>query len=760
MKFRQSSRGKGLVIYCLLLLALAFSGCAGSPAARRDKHVARGRQFAEKHDYSRAILEFKNAAKATPKDPEVYYQLGMAYLGTRDFRSALGAFRQTLALNPKHAQAQLRIAQMQAATPNEKLWKDADSTLKALVESAAPTPEMLQTLALTEFKLHDMEHAIQDFERVLAQSPGELSASVMLAMAKLSLKDAKGAEQVLQKASKDAPASADAHRVLADFYRDQKRLPEAEAELRRALEIDPNSGPSILDLAKLELAEGRNQEAEQNFKRLAAFESYKPVYAYFLFEQGRRDDAIREFERVARENPDDREARTNLVAAYHTANRMEDVNRVLGAALKKNPKDVDALLQRGEILVQTGKYEQAEIDLNQVRSLRPTAPEVHYVLAKLNQARGSTLAYRQELSEALRLNPHLERIRVELAQSLLTHSGARAALAVLDSAPAAQSRSIPILVERNWTLWALGDTAEMRKGIDRGLLQVRSADLLIQDGLCKLRSGDFAGARTALGEAFKIDPADLRALKALHQTYVAQKNGPMALQKVKEYAARQPKSAPVHEFLGTLLVANGDRTQARAAFAAAKLADPQSVDPDFSLAQLDVMEGKPEDARKRLEGVLATHSSNATAELWLGNLDDQRGNYPAAIEHFRKVVQMSPDNGQASNNLAYLLAEYGKQPDVALKYAEKAVEIAPDRPAYCDTLGWILYRKGVYSSAVRYLEQASRDPGNVVWKYHLAMAYAKAGQVSRGRTTLEAALKINPNLPEAKTAQQMIGASR
>jgi Tfp pilus assembly protein PilF len=97
---------------------------------------------------------------------------------------------------------------------------------------------------------------------------------------------------------------------------------------------------------------------------------------------------------------------------------------------------------------------------------------------------------------------------------------------------------------------------------------------------------------------------------------------------------------------------------------------------------------------------------------------------------------------------------------VALKYAEKAVEIAPDRPAYCDTLGWILYRKGVYSSAVRYLEQASRDPGNVVWKYHLAMAYAKAGQVSRGRTTLEAALKINPNLPEAKMAQQMIGASR
>jgi hypothetical protein len=39
------------------------------------------------------------------------------------------------------------------------------------------------------------------------------------------------------------------------------------------------------------------------------------------------------------------------------------------------------------------------------------------------------------------------------------------------------------------------------------------------------------------------------------------------------------------------------------------------------------------------------------------------------------------------------------------------------------------------------------------------MAYSKAGDTARGRATLEAALKLNPNLPEAKIAQQMIGAS-
>jgi len=133
----------------------------------------------------------------------------------------------------------------------------------------------------------------------------------------------------------------------------------------------------------------------------------------------------------------------------------------------------------------------------------------------------------------------------------------------------------------------------------------------------------------------------------------------------------------------------------------------------------------------------------------------------AAIDLYRRVAEANPDSAQASNNLAYLLAEYQNKPDEALKYAEKAVQLVPEDPAYCDTLGWILYRKGVYASAVPYLERATAHQAkdNAIWKYHLAMAYAKAGNGARGQAVLEAALKANPNLPEAKIAQQVVGAS-
>jgi tetratricopeptide (TPR) repeat protein len=184
------------------------------------------------------------------------------------------------------------------------------------------------------------------------------------------------------------------------------------------------------------------------------------------------------------------------------------------------------------------------------------------------------------------------------------------------------------------------------------------------------------------------------------------------------------------------------------------------VHADLSLAQVDTSEGKLENARKRLQGVLASNTNNETARVWLGNIEAMMGNRNVALDHFRQVVETNPANAQATNNLAYLLAEYSNKPEEALKYAEKAVQISPSEPSYCDTMGWILYRKGLYTQAIGYLQRASANKADVVWKYHLAMAYAKAGDMAKGRTTLNAALQINPRVPEAKMAQDLIGQTK
>jgi Tfp pilus assembly protein PilF len=760
MRFRQSSGALRRALY-LVLFALALSSCVSSPTVKSARFIESGKKLLAGKDAPRAILAFKNAIKAVPKNPEAYYQLSLAYLAAGDLQSAVKCLVTAIQLDPKHTAARLELAQLESGASDQGALQDADRRLQALLQEKPDNPDALHALALTELKMGDTAEAMRHLDMAIAAAPQELMIAITLAQAKLEQKDPKGAEAILLKACQSSPKSVDAVVVLGEFYFSQNKTAEAEQQFHRALSMDPNFSGAWLNLGTLQDQMGRKQEAEQSFKRLSGMPDFKQVYGIFLFEQGRKDEALREFERLYKENPDDRMIRTRLVALYRSANRGPDAEKVLSQALKKNGRDLDALLQRGEMYLAGGKYEQAEGDLNRVVQLKPDSAELRYVLAKLYQARGSEGRYKQEMAKALELNPFLLPVRLEFAQSLLARNNAQAALDVLDGAPQGQKQSIPVLVERNWALWSLGNLAEMRKGIDQGLERARSADLLIQDGLWRLRAGDPARARVAIEEALKIDPADLRALLALRQTYIAQKNAPMALEIVKEFAGKNPKSAPIQHFFGLLLMAHGDVKQAQVAFAAAVAADPGFREADLALVQTDVLQGKADDARKRLKAILSRDEGNPKAQLWLGILEEKLGDRNAAIDLYRKVAQANPDSAQASNNLAYLLAEYGNKPDEALRYAEKAVELVPEDPAYCDTLGWILYRKGVYDSAIPYLERASAHEAKdtVIWKYHLAMAYAKAGNVTRGRTTLEAALKLNPNLPEAKIAQQVVDAS-
>src|SRR5215467_13469321 len=82
----------GLIIFLVAL----FAGCSRDPVAREAKALERGKSLLERRDYSRALLEFKNATQAMPKDAEPYYQAGLASLGLGDGRNAVAYFNKTL----------------------------------------------------------------------------------------------------------------------------------------------------------------------------------------------------------------------------------------------------------------------------------------------------------------------------------------------------------------------------------------------------------------------------------------------------------------------------------------------------------------------------------------------------------------------------------------------------------------------------------------------------------------------------------------
>jgi tetratricopeptide (TPR) repeat protein len=752
MKIKTSHRRTGLVL-CVLIACLSLAACSSSPEAKSAKFMDAGKKFLVQKDPNRAIIQFRNAAQATPNRPEIYYQLALAYLDAKDIRQGVLALRKAVEIDPKHQAAQLKLSQLMASVNDPEILKDARERLEGVLQNDPASGDALHALALTELKLGDTKDGMQHLQQAVAAAPQELRIAVTLAQAKLQQGDAKGAEEALKKLLDLSPKRSEIRTTLADFYVSQKRYPDAEAQLKSALELDPKSTDALLSLGRLQYALGRKQEAEQTFKRAAGFDQTRIIYGVFLSTEGRTAEAISEFERLYKANNDDRQARTSLVLAYYKGGRAADGQRILADALKRNGKDIEALFQRGELYLESREYSQSEADLSQVLKMKPDAPEVHYVLAKLYQAQGKSLLYRQELSDALKLNPFLAAIRAEAARELVSSGNPQAGLDLLNAAPGDQKNSVALITERNWAFWYLGKLPEMRASLDQGLAQMKTSTLLLQDGLWKLRSGQTAAAKSSLEAALNVDPTDVRALAALRQSI----QGPGATQKVKDYAGQNPKSAPVQEYLGIVLVANGDRVGARKAFEASKAADPNFVNADMRLVQVDVLDQKFDDARTRLQKLISAGKGNPRLELWLANLEVVKGNYDAALALYQKVVAEDPTNAAALNNLAYLLADYAKRPDDALKYAEKAVELAPTDPNSADTLGWILYQKGLYSNSLQYLElAAASSKGSVVSKYHLAMAYAKAGQQTKSKATLDAALKLDPKRPEARLAQELV----
>jgi cellulose synthase operon protein C len=742
----------------LLLAVFVLAGCL----RKHDEgyFLKTGKEFREKKDYPRALLQFKNAAQVKPTDPEPYYQAGLTHLRTGDYRSAVAAYKKAVGLNPKHAGAQLGLAQLMAASRDKGVATEAQERAKAVVKDAPDNDAALNILALTELNLGQTKDAQKHLEEAFQKFPQNLKVAANLASMKLSQRDFKGAEEILTKAAAEAPKSAKPPVALGRLYAMRHNFPEAERQFLHALEIDPKYAVALLDLADLQMLEGAIDRAEQTYKRIAALPEgeYKHAHAVFLFRQGRNETAIAEFEKLFQQDHHARATRTRLVEAYLRTGKLANAVTLLTAVLKENGKDQDALLQRAEISIIGKNFKQAEEDLDSVLHLQPDSAEAHYLLSAAHDARGAQRSRKEELAKALELHPAMLQARLELAQCYIASGNFRNAMDLLEQAPPAQQQTLGAIVQRNWALAGLQNWADLRKSIDQGLALARTPDLLLQDGMFRMQQKDYAGARSSLEEGLK-KAKDPRLLKALAGTYMAQNQRSAALRAIEEQVAQAPKSAELKCFLGQWLLATGSPQRAKAAFLAARELAPKFIDADLGLAQTDVATGNLNAATQRLTGLLGSAGENPKIRLMLGTIEESANSPDRAVEQYRKALQSDPENIMALNNLAFLLVDQGELNE-ALGLAQKAMELAPGEASVEDTLGWALFHKGMYKEAVQHFKNAFSKQSVPRIQYHLAMAYVMVGDDDLGQQAYLSALKTSPNAPEARLAGQIVARGR
>src|SRR5579883_913967 len=232
------------------LILLGFSvACNNSPQAREAKFLRRGAALVGQKDYSRALLEFKNAAAVMPKDAEPYYQMGIAFLEAGDQRNGVAALRKATELNPRHEKAQVKLGQLMASTRNKELVQEAAGRLQGVLAVSPNNADANDALALAEWKLGKTDEALKQLDETLRRFPSRLQTSVELAKLRIAHNEFAAAEQVLKQAVASAPQSSDAESALGQLYMVTKEPAKAEIEFRKAIQLDPKNGTAMLGIA-------------------------------------------------------------------------------------------------------------------------------------------------------------------------------------------------------------------------------------------------------------------------------------------------------------------------------------------------------------------------------------------------------------------------------------------------------------------------------------------------------------------------------
>jgi Flp pilus assembly protein TadD len=168
--------------------------------------------------------------------------------------------------------------------------------------------------------------------------------------------------------------------------------------------------------------------------------------------------------------------------------------------------------------------------------------------------------------------------------------------------------------------------------------------------------------------------------------------------------------------------------------------DPNLLDPYVKLGGLYAAAGRYDEALAKVNDAAKRNPSDVGPLMLEGIIFEQKGEIAKARESYEKALAINPRLAPAANNLAWIYSEHGGDKEKALQLAQTAKEMAPDDPRISDTLGWILYKRGVYQRALSLLrESAEKLPANPQVQYHVGMAYAQVGDRDNARKALTAA---------------------
>ena len=740
----------------LLVLLLQFA-CQRDPESRAAAAIVQAKKAMASNDYSRALLQLRIALKESPANAEAYYQAGLVHLKLLEIPSAFVNLKKAVEINPKHIEAQNRLAELFSSSNRQDHLEHAAELAQQVLLIDPEDSSAINSLAIVSFKLGDREAAVNALNKAVKTHKADVRSYVNAALMKVQVKDIQGAVKILRQAVEQKPDSQELALVLCRVYAANGDLENAIAVLSRAAEMQSADGMTWATQGSLFATQNRPVDALKAYRRAAASADGKFAHfpAMYLWTTGQRADSISELQSLYREDPRNYAHRRRLVNALRLNGSEDQANRILKEAFEKNPKDTEALVGHCQSLVRAGRLDEAISKLRQIIADDAANFRAHYLLSKVFQARRQVGLQRQELDETLRLNPDFLTARIELAKAQISMSRVMAAIEVLNNAPDEQKRTALWHEGMNWALLSKGDLAAAGRSIDRLLSEAPTEDAPLQKAFLQMAKKEFDAARVSLRNILAAKPAAVLAFDSLGNSYAYQRKLKEGLIELKKHSESHPKLTAIQFAYSIWLSRAGQLGEAEAVLLAAKSHAPNALSIDVRLGELAFAGKRFSDARKHLARALSQNPGVPRGQLLLAHVENISGNRELAMAGYRFVLELDSENAEAMNNLASLLSQDKAALNEALQFAQRAKELSPNDPNYSDTLGWILYQKGLVREAIPVLE-AGEKSSNPVNGFHLAMAYAQSGDDLRARSTYNRAYRNRPDLPEAKQALDLI----
>ena len=282
--------------------------------------------YTEMGDHEQAELMFHMARLFKEECPLCYYNVGNSLYARGQYDHAIHCWRETLRIDPAHAQANARVA--------EALWS------KGQLAGARRHYELELDVS------GDDVHTLLDFGELL-----------------LEMEDAESAEKMFHRALAQAPDSTAAHFCLGELAMRRSQLDLAEEQFLAVLMIDPDFSGAHNKIAQIFIRKGKVQEAAKHLLDEMKKCGQDPVVlrelGQLLIEVHQTHHANTILRRLVEIQPDDPHAQHNLAISFFMLDELDDGIRHCRKALKLKPEYPLALYNMALAHLRIGQVKRA-----------------------------------------------------------------------------------------------------------------------------------------------------------------------------------------------------------------------------------------------------------------------------------------------------------------------------------------------------------------------------------------------------------------